>query len=86
MFAFSVSLAARTHPHHLSSATPMPWIQEQVMGKYGGLEELLPVAVLVTNLSSWAHRGSLPSAGVYAQCPGLAASVRHVAALNAHIR
>lgn len=57
--SFSVSLAARTHPHNLSSATPMPWIQEQVMGKYSGLEELFPVAVFVTHLSSRANRGSL---------------------------
>lgn len=33
----------------------MPWIQEQVMGKYSGLEELFPVAVFVTHLSSWAE-------------------------------
>lgn len=31
---FSASLAARTHPHHLSSATPMPGFRSKWWGKY----------------------------------------------------
>ena len=59
MFLFQSPLQLELTPHNLSSATPMPWIQEQVMGKYSGLEELFPVAVFVTHLSSRANRGSL---------------------------
>lgn len=55
----NLSLAARTQAHNLGLANHMPWTQEQVMGRYRGFEELLPVAVLVTNLSSWASRGSI---------------------------